>query len=1606
MMAVVCHMVHGEVSGSLSCTIQEVLGFCQGLLAKSEPTPQKLCRPLGTAGLLEGLSGPPFEPLDRAELSCLSFKTFLVIASAKRARELCVHSIHPSCMFFSGDGGLVELWPNQAFQPRMSRVIRLGQRCHPPHASAEGEGCHLSCPVRAFRRFLHCTAGFRYSDQLFVGFDAKDRGTALSSQRLAHWVCQAGHMTDEAEGRSPPALIRARFTWCVATFSATLRGVPLEEICLANSWSSLSTFVQSYLLDVTVWRFLERRPAHCFQFQRLLLEALPGCSWRSWERRPVHLRSYSFWILLWWCPGALGRGDQFINALALLLDAFLVVTWRSWRGGLSSPLFLFMRVVVAGPGRTMCLLSIWFQPRPLPLCTWYEVGCIAVSPFRTSVNLLNKHVCRVLDHGIQQCPSNRHLVHATMADTAPPAKASSAASDNTPPRKAPSSRASSTRASGNKASSYKTRSETGSTSSAAAKARAKAEAAKARLSFAQEEMSLKIEKAKLEASIQLLQQQKDVASAIAEAEALETAAASQLDAQSDPTPSETNERTKQCCASSKHIAKDCKVKLQCSECGNEKHCAALHPGPATWHNEPRPSTEPTAEPPAEHGGEPGSPDKAVQLYAIHDEQSNRSLVRPEFFELFNDCGPSSPYSLRTCAGVKETMGRRATGYTVEALDGTVQIPLPSLIECKNIPNDRDEIPTPSAALHHSHLKSVANLIPELDSNAQILMLLGRDVVRVHKVRKQISGPHNAPYAQKLDLGWVIVGNVCLGDVHKTLAVKTLFTNATEKGRPTMFEPCPNVYTVKERHCDIQVPYSVSTQLGDSTCEPDHLGCNVFKQTRLDNYIAPSIQDKAFLKTMEEGLTKDKDGNWTAPLPFKSERQKLPNNRPQALNRLMSLVRNFERKDELKEHFINFMDKVFKNGHAEIAPPLEDGEECWYLPLFGVYHPRKPKQIRVVFDSSAKYDDVSLNDVLLTGPDLNNSLLGVLMRFRKEAVAFTADIEQMFYCFNVREQDRNYLRFLWFRDNDLSKDITEYRMTVHVFGNSPSPAVAIYGLHQSVLRCECDPDVEQFVTRDFYVDDGLKSLPTVEKAVSLLQRTRDTLSKSNLRLHKIATNRKEVLEAFPSEDHAKDLKELDFEADSVPIQRSLGLLWDIKKDCFTFKTSDETKPFTRRGVLSTINSLYDPLGFVAPVTIQGKSILRELTVENGDWDAPLPPEMEETWTTWKDSLKELSKLSIPRVYTDISPSTAAKKELCVYSDASTKAIAAVAYLRVVDTEGNCQVGFVMGKAKLAPRPDQTIPRLELSAAVLAVELADLISDELDIELDNTMFYTDSKVVLGYIYNETRRFYVYVSNRVNRIRRSSQPSQWHYIASSQNPADHATRSVPAYQLPLSNWLTGPDILFQNQNFSTDTYDLVEPSTDAEVRPQVSTLKTTTCSNQLGSQRFTKFSSWISLTRAFARLLHIIHNFKSSSPKNKQCKGWHYCETGLTVAEINQAQNIVIRAVQQDVYADEIKCIQKQEKLPKAGSLKNLDPFLDENGILRVGGRIAGSNLNQNEKNPVIVPGHHHLAALLIRHYHEQTHHQGRLFTEGAVRAAGWWIVGGKRKVASPFHLFERQ
>ncbi|VDI04709.1 Hypothetical predicted protein [Mytilus galloprovincialis] len=225
------------------------------------------------------------------------------------------------------------------------------------------------------------------------------------------------------------------------------------------------------------------------------------------------------------------------------------------------------------------------------------------------------------------------------------------------------------------------------------------------------------------------------------------------------------------------------------------------------------------------------------------------------------------------------------------------------------------------------------------------------------------------------------------------------------------------------------------------------------------------------------------------------RQRLPNNRSQAWKRAQILDKSFQQNFTKKTHFVEFMQKVLVSGAAEVAPIITD-EECWYLPLFGVYHQNKPNQIRGVFDSSASFEGVSLNSVMMSGPDLTNNLLGILLRFRSDQFAATADIEQMFYQFYVREEDRNFLRFFWYKDNNPDNPLIEHRMCVNVFGNSASPAVATYGLRKTVENSNetFGSDVKTFVNRDFYVDDGLISLPESEQVIDLITRTQMALKR--------------------------------------------------------------------------------------------------------------------------------------------------------------------------------------------------------------------------------------------------------------------------------------------------------------------------------------------------------------------------------------------------------------------------------------------------------------------------------------------------------------------------------
>lgn len=146
-------------------------------------------------------------------------------------------------------------------------------------------------------------------------------------------------------------------------------------------------------------------------------------------------------------------------------------------------------------------------------------------------------------------------------------------------------------------------------------------------------------------------------------------------------------------------------------------------------------------------------------------------------------------------------------------------------------------------------------------------------------------------------------------------------------------------------------------------------------------------------------------------------------------------------------------------------------------------------------------------------------------------------------------------------------------------------------------------------------------------------------------------------------------------------------WNLKLDVFTFDVSLDVNPFTRRGILSTINSLFDPLGFIAPVTVQGNLFLRNLMKSTNDWNASLPEE-------YRSESNDLRSLQIPRTYSSVSLRAVLRKELHVYSDASEKAVAAVAYIQTTKSDGTIDIGFVLGNAKVAPLHGTTIPRLEL------------------------------------------------------------------------------------------------------------------------------------------------------------------------------------------------------------------------------------------------------------------------------------------------------------------------
>ena len=451
-------------------------------------------------------------------------------------------------------------------------------------------------------------------------------------------------------------------------------------------------------------------------------------------------------------------------------------------------------------------------------------------------------------------------------------------------------------------------------------------------------------------------------------------------------------------------------------------------------------------------------------------------------------------------------------------------------------------------------------------------------------------------------------------------------------------------------------------------------------------------------------------------PCRSEKSnvQLPNNRSQAVQRLYGLKKRFQGDTQYRAEYVSFMSEIIEKGYARKVsaeePPPKEGK-VWYLPHHGVYHPKKPNSIRVVFDCSARYQGESLNDHLLQGPDLSSKLTGVFTRFRKERVAFMADVEKMFFQVKVKKEDQNFFRFLWWPDGNLTQEPQEYCMIVHLFGAGSSPGCSNFALKRTAEDGEKEFGARAAETpkKNVYVDDALKSVPTEKDAIELVQALKRMCAKGGFNLTKFVSNSREVMMSVSPEDRAKEIKGLSI--DKLPIERALGVHWCIESDAFKFRIELKDKPCTRRGILATVSTIFDPLGLIAPVVLVGKQILQEICHGKG-WDEPIDGEVLAKWERWRSQLPLLEQLDIPRNFKPPHFGRIVTAQLHNMSDASQTGYGQCSYLRLVDENSRIHCSLVLGKARVAPLRSVTIPRLELTAATVSVRVASVLKEELD------------------------------------------------------------------------------------------------------------------------------------------------------------------------------------------------------------------------------------------------------------------------------------------------------
>lgn len=975
------------------------------------------------------------------------------------------------------------------------------------------------------------------------------------------------------------------------------------------------------------------------------------------------------------------------------------------------------------------------------------------------------------------------------------------------------------------------------------------------------------------------------------------------------------------------------------------------------------------------------PRGTARILALLDEGSTVTLLDASIAEEVGLKGPKTALHIETVGG--KTITKRDSMKIGMKIRGIHQRATRVITSARTIdelhlsPQKMDKLKIEECP----HLKKLADQLFNKEERPKLL--IGQDNWELIVSRTTRKGKKNQPVASLTHLGWVLHGSD--GGAARQVNFITAHVNIQEDD---------NMEQLIKEHFAIE-------SLGVQARRP-----------------STDAEGKA-LAIMEKTTRRLESGRFETGLIWKKEDIEMPDNYKTAENRLRTIEKKLDRDTDIKMEYEKQIQNLLDKGYAEEIAHSSTSKRKWYLPHFAVTHPTK-KKMRLVFDAAAKSGGTNLNDTLLPGPDLLQSLFGVLLRFRQFPVAVMADIKEMFLQIKMKEEDRDSLRFLW-RGDQRTGTPKEYRMTSVIFGATCSPSSAIFIKNKNAAEFKEEyPDAAEAIEKNHYMDDYLQSFESDEEAIKTASEVDLVHRKACFELRGWASNRPNVLQALT---HDQDAQNKEVELGSKE-EKTLGLRWFTENDEMGFRTSLRNeialgKTPTKREVTSAVMSTFDPMGLASPILIQGKRLIQDIWRSGIGWDENIIPKDEEIWKNYMESIDQLKSLRIPRRVMQ----SGTEGELHIFTDASEKTYSCAAYWRQQGPEGAYHVTLLAGKARVTPLKPVSIPRLELQAALLGARMAKSIEEEMNVKPKTKTYWTDSSTVLSWIKADPRNFKTFVAHRLAEIEDTTKPQEWRWVPTAQNPADDATRSTPKNFDGNHRWFNGPDFLRKEEGHwprartskSEPTGEEKEKSTTAAVKIR----------EALPTPEPARFSSWNRLMRATARIFQFIDLSRKKMPVNltrkeeKNDPTWKKNPIKMKTKKesvmkktqerrfllldpvyMEKAEKLLLQRSQEETFREELIAIKKENLLERSSKLKKLDTTM-ENGLLRIRGRInAATNLGDSLKRPTILDSNHPITRLIIKYFHENFNHGNHTTVINELRQK-YWILGLRAAVKSIVH-----